>query len=291
MLLFALAFTTTHARVAEACVHPNPTTVLRFILITNGPPVRIFLVFDPWLTFGTAPTDFCACGFKLPNGVIDTVDGVALVETGTSTVIPGFNFVADTDTSTDIEALINSGPSATWAGFSSDQSLSIPPDVSADLRVEATLLPGVSVNDLFNAFNGISLTNAVYTDEANPDGTLAGTHGGATAVSTVIIPTVQEWGLALMFLLMVAAMTIFTIRLAPVPAISDSTVTGTRPLVTLGALARWSTLTLSITWIACALAWTVYGSLALRDIIGATLCALVAGYILHLWASRDRQPG
>lgn len=197
---------------AQACTDPPPFTTLTFITITLGPPVQITLVFDPWTSFAATQTQFCACAFRFPTNLIDSIDDVRIVQTGTNTPIAGFfTWNQNATTSAEVESLIGSGAGDDWFGFLNDLSGAIPAGNLADFRVDVTLQPGVTLQDLQNEFAADG-SNRVFTDEADANGHLLGTHGGFTDVSG-IIPTVSEWGLIVMGLLLLTAGTVVIRRL------------------------------------------------------------------------------
>jgi hypothetical protein len=238
----------------QACTHPNPTTKLRIIIVT---PTRVILVFDPWTTFGSTKEDYCACGFRYPTDQIETINSIQLVETGSVTIdyptgnpIPGFEWTSNTTTKNAIEAL-GTGTGNDWIGFLSDMNTDVAGDIPADFRIDVTLKPDVTVDDLADSFRSDG-SSRMYTDKGNADGSLTGKHGGFTEASSVIIdsdgdgiadaddncpntynpdqadtngngigdacegippvPTLSEWGLIIFTLLLLTVGTLFFMR-------------------------------------------------------------------------------
>lgn len=202
----------------RACQDPPPMnlTTLRLIIITLGPPVRITLVYDPWMTFGAAPGMNCACAFKLPPGMVASVDAVRLVQTGTNTPISGFSWVADPDTTGAVETISASGVLDDWFGFSTGISQNVPAGTMVDFQADVTLTVGMDHNDLVGAMNG-TLTNRAFSDGANANGTPNNSHQALVTATHIIMPTVSQWGLAVMALLVLSAATIVIRGRRPVP--------------------------------------------------------------------------
>ena len=196
VITLSVLFMTIATAPAMACVDHPPATLLTFTVTNAGPPVQGFFTYDPWSTFGSTASQYCACAFRFPTATIDSVQQVSLVETGTSTPIPGFNWSFNTVTGADVESLLGAGAGEQWWGFLSDQSLIVPEGTGVDFRVQATLKPGVDgTQALASMANG---SQRVYTDEGNSDGTLADSHGGFVSTFQGVIPTLSQWGLILL---------------------------------------------------------------------------------------------
>lgn len=56
-----------------------------------------------------------------------------------------------------------------------------------------------------------------------------------------------------------------------------------------GLLAKSLIATSSVALIGCAAALRIYGELALRDIIGTAISALLVAYLVHLWIALGRE--
>lgn len=192
---------------ARACTDPPPMTSLTAIIITVGPPVVVTLVFDPWTTFETDTNKSCACAFRFPTAMIETIDDVRLVETGTDTPIPGFSWAPNTTTSDAVEALSGAGAGNGWLGFLSGISENVEAGIEADFQVDITLKASVTKKDLITALDEDG-NSRVFTDEGNSDGTLTGNHAGFVDVEVALVPTVSEWGLVAMVLLTLTAGTV-----------------------------------------------------------------------------------
>lgn len=195
-------------RPADACGDPPPATVLTAIVITPGPPVAVKLIFDPWTTFGSASTQFCTCAFRFPTALIDTIDAVRLVETGTNTPIAGFGtWVVNANTSADVEALVGAGAGNGWFGFLNDLGAAVSPGTAADFQVDVTLKTGVTLSDLMTALDG---QDVVFSDEGNATGNPIGTHQGfVTANVAQGIPALGNWGTVVLLLTLLGVALIF----------------------------------------------------------------------------------
>lgn len=206
MLALGVLFSTIPHGGAKACTTPPPTTILRLFIINVGPPLRIRLVFDPWTTISTDSSQFCSCGFRFPTAVIDTIDEVRLVETGTNNLISGFaaTWASNATTSAEIENILGTGAGDDWFGFLNDLGSSVTADTEADFQVDVTLNADVTVDGLFTTLDA-DRENLVFSDEANSSGVPLGTHQGFVDVSKIVgpppVPTVSEWGLVVMTLI------------------------------------------------------------------------------------------
>jgi hypothetical protein len=209
--ILGVLFVASTCQYTKACVHPNPHTYLRLVIIDLGPPVTITLVYDPWLTFGTMNTS-CAAAFQLPMDIIDTVDAVRLVETGTDTLIAGFGpWNPNATTEAAVEALHPAGAGNQWFGFLNTLAGTVPANVPADFQVDVTLKPGETLDTLSAALCPRH-PERVFTDEANANGTLMGTHEGLTAAQQLECPAVSQWGVGVLVLLVLTAGTIVVRR-------------------------------------------------------------------------------
>jgi hypothetical protein len=192
---------------ASACAHPPEVTNLTFIIINPGPPVMVTLIFDPWTTFASDDTQFCSCGFRFPTALIDSLDEVRFVETGTDTLVTGFDaWPFNATTSAEIEAVLGAGSGNEWFGFLNDLSANVPSDIEADFQVDVTLSAGVTLADLISWFNQ-NKDNVVFSDEANSSGVPLDTHQGFVGLGDVLVPVpaVSYLGMMLLIVLMLAA--------------------------------------------------------------------------------------
>lgn len=200
----AVAFSVIGAVPATACLVPPPQ--IPDIWVEFHSPTDVWITFHGYKTFGSDDTQFCACGL-LPAavGVIVSVDAVAVVDASTKTPIGGFNFSANANVSTALSAIL----AGSWDGFLSDMSASVAADIDVDLQIQVTVTGGTTLGDIKNALGPLGAGSALFTDEANMAGGLLGTHAKLwEGPFPCAIPTVTEWGMAAMVLLVLATGTI-----------------------------------------------------------------------------------
>lgn len=103
------------------------------------------------------------------------------------------------------------------------------------------------------------------------------------------IPTVSEWGLMLIALLLVSAGLVTMSRMQPMPAAaSGCLVPGPRPrMIDSGLYLRVLAVCLGLTATGLLVAFLAYGELAARDVIGSLLCTCVAAHAIHMCLMRD----
>ncbi len=196
---------------ANACGDPPPVTEVTGFTIAAG---QVRLIYDPWTTFASSGTEFCSCAFRLPTSVIQSVDLVQLVETGTAsavssgTPLAGFpNFLNNAANSAAVEGILASGGGEDWFGTLAGLSAAVPAGILADFVIEVTLQPGMTIIDLATALAADG-ANRVYSDEATPAGIpMQAGHGGFVGVDMsggVPVPTMGEWGLAVLAVVMLS---------------------------------------------------------------------------------------
>lgn len=186
----------------QACAVPPPQPPDIWILFHGDGTA--WIIFHGYSTFGAGPGQFCACAFnQIPE--ITAVLAAQIVDNATQQPIAGFNFQPNVTTS----ASFNGLDPGNWAGFSSDVSQAIPPGLSVDVQFLVELAPGVIDSALVNALEDAG-GNVVGTDEADNMGNSTGAHLGLFPPGSVmkVIPTVSEWGLIVMMLLLLTAGTI-----------------------------------------------------------------------------------
>ena len=195
-------------RPAAACAITPPTTVLTGVIIDPGPPITVTLIFDPWTTFASDPNMFCTAAFRFPTAMIDTIDHVSLVETGTDTLVAGFgSWDPNATTSSDVEAMVAAGAGNAWFGFLNDLGASVSSGVEADFQVDVTLESGVTLSELMAALDGESV---VFSDEGNASGNPIGTHPGFVTVQLLSsVPALDYWGTAVLLLTLLGIALIF----------------------------------------------------------------------------------
>lgn len=212
LLIIILASGLGMPRSASACGDPPPATVLTFIVIALGPPVTVTLIFDPWTTFASSSTQFCSCAFRFPTALIESIDAVRLVESGTDTVITGFGtWTANTTTSADVESQLGAGTGNEWFGFLNDLSASVTGDVPADFQVDVTLKAGITLGDLSAAYMADGASR-VFSDEADSSGMPTGAHGGFVNAQVPMVPALSPMGLAVLGLLLMAVIAVAIVR-------------------------------------------------------------------------------
>ena len=164
---------------ARGCGKPPVMVKIVIIKTDDGPPLKVKIVYDSWSTFGAGASQFCSCAFKLPTGLIETVDQVRFTASGTDILIPGFDsWSANSTTTSEVTAMSTSAlPGFSWFGFSNNLSGVVTSGVASDFQVLATLKPGVTVDDLVDELSSAT-TEAAFADEASSIGIPLGTEGG-----------------------------------------------------------------------------------------------------------------
>lgn len=99
------------------------------------------------------------------------------------------------------------------------------------------------------------------------------------------VPTVSEWGLMLIGLLLLSAGTVVVTSIQPQPAAAGRTPIGpVQPrILDAGLYLRVLPVCLAIAALGLLAAFAYFGELALRDAIGSALCACAAAHTIHLW--------
>ena len=173
---------------------------------------QVRLIYDPWTTFASSGTEFCSCAFRLPTSVIQSVDLVQLVETGTASAsssgipLAGFpNFLDNAANSAAVEGILASGGGEDWFGTLAGLSAAVPAGILADFVIEVTLQPGMTIIDLATALAADG-ANRVFSDEATAAGIpMQAGHGGFVGVDMAGgVPALGKWGLAVMVVVMLS---------------------------------------------------------------------------------------
>ncbi len=98
------------------------------------------------------------------------------------------------------------------------------------------------------------------------------------------IPTVTEWGLILMTLLLLTTGTVvFTRRRLAMAGLGGGATQTTQALFVAAVFVKVLAATLTLALAGFAVALYLYGELATVDIVGALVCAPVFAYMVHLW--------
>jgi len=141
----------------------------------------------------------------------------------------------------------------------------------------------------FGDFSGVLVAEAHFTGHNEEvDGDQAVIRAGTLSLC---IPTVSEWGLAVLTLALLCAGTIVLgFRRQAVLAAEGTTATiGTRSTFVAGVFTKVLAITLAATAALLAGATFLFGRLSATDIGGAFATAIVLAYLIHLWVLLRRQ--
>ncbi|NOX57703.1 MAG: IPTL-CTERM sorting domain-containing protein [Planctomycetes bacterium] len=187
------------ADVARPCVEHDPAPP--DIWIKFQTPRIVWITLHGYQTFGSSAGQFCTCALnQIP--AITSVDLVEFREPGSGNLISEFLFAPDGDS--------DFGGGITWAGFSSSPLQSpVAAGIPVDVLFRVNVVPGTSFVSLANDLSGAG--NVIGTDEADSNGFPTGAHQivlPAGPIMSAPVPTVSEWGLIIMTLLLLTGGTI-----------------------------------------------------------------------------------
>ena len=161
-----------------ACVQPPPPRP-RPGLRSLGPlgPGRYIAAIGPYETFpvggatGSAEPHYCACGVGRPatsstGSVIQSIDLVGMVQSGTDTFIPHFVFSPNKATARGFSQI----QPGDWTGFLANlgSDVVIPGGLEVDLLLIFTAQPGLSLTQVAAALVGTNFGTAGATPEGMP---------------------------------------------------------------------------------------------------------------------------
>lgn len=139
-----------HVSQVSACGNPPPAPPkLRIDTVAFCTSGEVLLYFDDYKTHGSTTNDTCACGLVMPSGVTDVVDVVVLDSVGDT--LPQFNFQKNSNTASGF----NSSHAATWSGFASSISASVPAfkSITFCFRVKVTTCAFATIYTWYNTLD------------------------------------------------------------------------------------------------------------------------------------------
>ena len=201
ILVVALLWTIAFTSPASACVEPADTLAAPDVSIRIGISNTAKIVFHDYETFGSVSGEFCACALNDFGPPIVSVNGAVLIDVGSGQVVPGFAFEPNNTTSAGFAAVV----AENWAGFASETTETIPAGDPVDLWFDVSFEPGTTFSDLAAALAGAGFV--VATDAADSSGAPTGAHEYILEAGSIgdIIPTLSEWGMLGLLLLLVVA--------------------------------------------------------------------------------------
>jgi len=180
-------------------------------------PTNVWIIVTGYRTFGAGGGQFCACAFKeLPS--VTSVNNAA-VHAQNGTLLAAFDFNQNAGSS----AAASGVSAGNWQGFLASVTESVPGDLPVTLRFDATVAPKTTFAQIESEI--LAAGPLVITDEANSDGSFAGTHQSVVSAGNVtegpVIPTVSGWGLIILALLVLSGGTLAVRRMTGVrPAVA-----------------------------------------------------------------------
>jgi hypothetical protein len=114
--------------------------------------------------------------------------------------------------------------------------------------------------------------------------------GQLDAGSGTAVPTLSEWGLVIMGLLLLTVGTLFVIRYQPAFAVAGGISSSTRPpMVALPLFGKVLGVCLALAPVTLLAISGLFGSITGADVFGVIACAVIIGYWLHLLILTRRQ--
>lgn len=209
-------FSVAGIQAAVACGTPPPQPP--DVWVTFHTPTRVWIVFHGYTSFGTANGGFCACSLN-QAGTILAVRNVRFIDPTSGSPIPGFAFAPNSATGIAFNGAAGAPPAAAFQGFFATVSQAIPQGLPIDIQFDVDVAAGTTLAQLAADLQG---ANVLGTDEGTSTGGLAGTHLNIVAAGAVMqqppapppaVPTISQWGLMILALLLLAGGTIVTRRM------------------------------------------------------------------------------
>lgn len=256
----------------------------------SPPPVRIASIgasswrisFENYTSFGAAG-QFCACGLSVTGLSIQSVNAARVTNATNGTVLMSFTSNANTTSG------FNAADSGVWHGFVSGL-VTLPSGIPVDIEFDVTALSTATQNDVYAAIRRIG------TDEADSSGNLLNAHQGISGPGPCLscsgtVPTMGEWQLALLAVLLLTAGTLVVRRRthALVLATGSGAVGSTPDSNRLPFDAMRFTMALTGVLSVGVVAILVSGeALTGADLTMGPLVLAATAYLLHLWTLPDR---
>jgi hypothetical protein len=302
-LLVGLLLASAPARVSACFEIPHAPPP---IWVTTNNNCTIKLTFHDYTTYAaTMAGDYCACALNLPF-TYGNVLAAKVVMAGTQTPLPNFSFTFDPDSGNGYQAISGTGP---WTGFSSAVAGAINANIPIDLCFDIQLHP-VITNDqcgtiIVNWANIMPAVNCISNHLASTP-MLVGTGGAfpngapdptkhlsinrAGPIMVMLgapIPTISQWGLIILALLLLTVGTVCVHRRqASLELAGGMEMLQDRlPLVVPGVLAKSLLVAMAVASVGGAGFVLVVGSISLVDVLGTLVCAAIVGYWSHLLIS------
>ncbi len=137
------------------------------ILIERHSPTDVWITICNYTTFGSeGQEEFCACAFDEAGDIID-IKSIQITDT-LCQPIEGFDFESDARVADAVEKI----KAGDWKGFLSSVKGYIPRALFVKIKIEACVDAELGNDELLAAVKNIT----IVTDQANPNGELAGGH-------------------------------------------------------------------------------------------------------------------
>jgi hypothetical protein len=316
VLVLAVTMLPLFAKAAIACCKPKKPKKIETIIIfgpdegstIEGKPARFQV--SGYETFAAPGGTHCALALGHSGNLITTVRSGSVVLAGTFTALQNFGpFATDQVVNQNITTGFGFTGGATVGGLTGqgflatvnvNQPINFDPPIPLDLVFDVTVRPGTTAQALAADLLASALIGTAEADASghlnNPDHFSKDRIDSVTVASVTGVPTLSEWGVMIMALLLLSAGTLLITKGLPVMvevALGGSGVSPrviVKPLFVPRVLCKVLAVMLALVLLGFSATVWLFGSISATDIGGSLLCTMIIAYIVHLVIAVAKDP-